>query len=193
MITGKAISVHANASTTIRRKKPRRKKMRGLMIMAKVVKMGIHYGPAAFSVIHHHGSKDNSPTPRYIWDMLNREFDFNFDPCPLNEQGLRQFDGLLSEWGSRTFVNPPFSKKIEWVKKAVAEQKKDKLVVMLLPVDTSTSWFHDLVLPNAEVRWLRGRMKLASGKHAMYATMFCIFRPKKAVDKPKEASRNEGA
>lgn len=128
--------------------------------------------------MHHRGSKDNSPTPTYIYEMLDAEFHFNFDPCTLNDAGLRTFDGLGSDWGTRTFVNPPFSKKIDWIRKAVQEQKKGNLVVMLLPVDTSTAWFHDLILPNTEIRWLKGRMKLPSGKHAMYATMFCIFRPK---------------
>ncbi len=64
------------------------------------------------------------------------------------------------------------------MEKAIAEQKKGKLTVMLLPVDTSTGWFHDLIMPNAEIRWLRGRLKLDNGKHPVYASFLAIFKPR---------------
>jgi hypothetical protein len=84
------------------------------------------------------GFKDSSPTPKYFYDQINAEFHFDFDPCPLTNN-LRDFDGLTSDWrGKRIFVNPPFSQKPQWIRKAIEESKKGKLVVMLLPVDTST-------------------------------------------------------
>ena len=36
-----------------------------------------------------------------------------FDPCPYQAN----FDGLKIEWKERNFVNPPYSKLREWVKK----------------------------------------------------------------------------
>jgi len=120
------------------------------------------------------GSKDNGTTPRYFYEELDQEFHFNFDPCPSNPA----FDGLSADWGTRTFVNPPFSKKVPWIKKAIEQAEKGNLVVMLLPVDTSTRWFHDLILPNAEIRWIRGRLKGDRGKPYMWATMLAIFRPR---------------
>lgn len=127
------------------------------------------------------GKKDNSPTPKWFYQELDKEFHFDFDPCPINPEDLRSQDGLGSEWGLRNFVNPPYSKKRAWMEKAIVEQNKGKLIVMLLPVDTSTGWFHDLLLPNADIRWLRGRLRLDNGNHPVYASMLAIFRPKNAL------------
>lgn len=120
--------------------------------------------------------RDNYPTPISLYDKLDGEFHFDYDPCPINPPHLRERDGL-GDWGLRNYVNPPYSKKTIWLKKAIEEQKKGKLSVFLLPVDTSTSWFHDLILPNAEIRWLRGRVHFSPGKPAMFASMIVIFRP----------------
>lgn len=119
------------------------------------------------------GLKDKGPTPRDFYAQLDAEFHFDFDPCPSNPK----FDGLKVDWGLRNFCNPPYSEKRKWIQKAMVEQKKGKLTVMLLPVDTSTAWFLDDVLPNATVRWVRGRLKLDNGKHPAYASMLAIFKP----------------
>ena len=107
---------------------------------------------------------DNWETPKELFNKLNEEFNFNFDPCPIcfDDEIPPEKDGLLIEWGSRNFVNPPYSRKLkdEFVKKAIEESRKGKLVVMLLPVSTSTILFHDFIKPNAkEIRFLRGRVK----------------------------------
>jgi len=122
------------------------------------------------------GANDNEPTPKYFYEELNKEFNFDFDPCPHNPT----FDGLAIEWGQRNYVNPPYSKKIKWIEKALEEQKKGRFSVMLLPVDTSTSWFQDMIFPNCEIRWVRGRLKLDNGKHPAYASMLAIFNGKSA-------------
>lgn len=127
---------------------------------------------------------DDVQTPKSVYEALDREFHFTFDPCPPNPAGLRLRDGL-GDWGERNYVNPPYSKKTVWIKKAIEEQKKGHLTVMLLPVDTSTRWFHDLVLPYAEIRWLRGRIRFyenqkESKSPAKFASMICVFRPKQS-------------
>ena len=130
---------------------------------------------------------DNTGTPQELYSTLEREFHFDHDPCPLNPEGLRSTDGL-GDWGQSNFCNPPYSNKEPWIRKAIEEQAKGKLTVMLLPVDTSTAWFHDLILPHAEIRWLRGRLTFhARGSPAKFASMLCIFRPKASVKmaKPK--------
>jgi len=40
---------------------------------------------------------DNWGTPKEFYDELDKEFHFDFDPCPLNHT----FDGLTCEWGGR--------------------------------------------------------------------------------------------
>ena len=105
---------------------------------------------------------DNWETPKDLYNRLNTEFIFDFDPCPICYDGNLQFDGLSIEWGNRNFVNPPYSKKLKesFVLKGIEESKKGKLCVFLLPVSTSTKLFHDHIVPNAkEIRFLRCRVK----------------------------------
>ena len=106
---------------------------------------------------------DNCETPLYLYNELNKEFNFDFDPCPICfDEITPDKDGLLIEWGQRNFVNPPYSRKLKeaFVKKAIEESKKGKLCVCLLPVSTSTILFHDYILPNAhDIRFLKGRVK----------------------------------
>ena len=97
-------------------------------------------------------------TPKDFYEKLDKEFNFNFDPCPL----FADFDGLEIEWGERNFINPPYSRKLKdaFVKKAIEEASKGKLCVLLLPVSTSTILFHDYIQPNAdEIRFIKGRIK----------------------------------
>ena len=74
---------------------------------------------------------DNWETPSYIYDELNKEFDFDFDPCPINHD-ISKWDGLKVEWGNRNFINPPYSRKLKeaFVKKAIEQSKKGKLCVL---------------------------------------------------------------
>ncbi len=102
---------------------------------------------------------DNWATPKELYNKLNDEFHFDFDPCPLNDgEILPENDGLLIEWGKRNFINPPYSKELkeQFIKKAIQESKKGKVCVMLLPVSTSTKIFHDHIQPNAiEIRFIK--------------------------------------
>ena len=125
---------------------------------------------------------DDWKTPDYIYDELNNEFDFNFDPCPLNST----FDGLKVDWKERNFINPPYSRKLKelFIIKAFAESQKGKLCVMLLPVSTSTKIFHEVIYYNAEIRFLRGRVHfigknkegiIVKNKCGMHDSMVVIF------------------
>ena len=113
--------------------------------------------PMKFNTSNTH---DNWKTPKWLYDQLNYEFNFDFDPCPLNND-IDKFNGLEIEWGRSNFVNPPYSKglKDKFIMKAYDEWKKGKTVVMLLPVHTSTKIFHSVIYYNAEIRFLEGRVK----------------------------------
>jgi len=81
-------------------------------------------------------------TPPELYAELDAEFAFDFDPCPFPlPEG---FDGLTCEWGKSNYVNPPFGSIIHegrkkgptaWVRKAIAEWRKGKRVVLVYPVD----------------------------------------------------------
>lgn len=109
----------------------------------------------------HINNDDNYATPPEFYNELNKEFNFNFDPCPYNEGEIVN-DGLKNEWGGCSFVNPPYSQKLkeEFIKKGIEEAKKGKTCVFLIPVSTSTVLFHKYIKPNAsEIRFIKGRIK----------------------------------
>jgi hypothetical protein len=81
-------------------------------------------------------------TPPDLYDQLNNEFNFNFDPCPYPLPD--GFDGLTCEWGTSNYVNPPFGSIVHqgkkkgataWVRKAIEEHAKGKRVVLVYPID----------------------------------------------------------
>ena len=102
---------------------------------------------------------DNWCTPKAIYDALDSEFHFDFDPCPYPRSS---WDGLTIEWGRVNFVNPPYSETGKWCQKALEEHAKGKVVVMLLRLDASTKWFRDLILPNAEIRLFYDRLSFVN-------------------------------
>ena len=134
---------------------------------------------------------DDWATPKEFYDNLNNEFNFNFDPCPINHD-ISLWDGLKIEWKERNFINPPYSNKKEsgylkesFVKKAIEESKKGKLCVMLLPVSTSTKLFHNIILvEKPEIRFIFKRIKFCgintfgeyvTTKAPMHDSMIVIF------------------
>jgi len=105
-------------------------------------------------------------TPSDVYQKLNQEFNFDFDPCPYPLPN--GFDGLTTEWGKSNYVNPPFgsipqdrtiklpstlsAKKkgmTAWVRKAIAENKKGKQVVLVYPLPR---WLFMLLDMKAEIR-----------------------------------------
>jgi len=119
-------------------------------------------------------SDDHWATPASLYEALNAEFDFNDDPCPLHGDELT--DGLKREWGSRTFMNPPYSNIAPWIHKAYLESRKGKLIVGLLRGDTSTKWFHNWVLGKAEIRFVKGRVKFGDrNRPAPFASIIAIW------------------
>lgn len=81
-------------------------------------------------------------TPPELMQSLQLEFNFDHDACPFPKPD--EYDGLTSEWGQSTYVNPPFGSIIHegkkkgptaWMRKAIQESKKGKKVVVVYPVD----------------------------------------------------------
>lgn len=113
-------------------------------------------------------TSDEWETPQGEVDALEAEFGaFDLDPCAREdtckaaEYYTKEDNGLLQPWYGKVFVNPPYSDPGPWCKKAVEEVASGRaaLVVACLPAATDTAWFHDCVLPYAELRFRRGRIK----------------------------------
>lgn len=95
-------------------------------------------------------------TPEDLMAELQDEFAFDFDACPYPKPDA--FDGLTADWGSSTWVNPPFGSIIQdgkkkgptaWARKAIAEYRKGNRVVMVFPLD---KWILMLLAAGATVR-----------------------------------------
>lgn len=124
---------------------------------------------------------DKWQTPPEIYNPLNDEFKFNYDPCPITWK-IGDPDGLITEWGASTFCNPPYSNVAEWIKKASIESEKGKKVVMLINAITDTIAFHEYIYGKAEIRFLKGRIKFINPLNPsqrtpnVKASMIVIFR-----------------
>ena len=131
----------------------------------------------AFNKVMFSSTHDNWSTPEDVYKELNEEFHFNDDPCPLKSFGYG-LDGLARLWGTRAFVNPPFSNIKYWCKKAYAEYLNGKLVVMLIPSRTDTKYWHDYIMKATEIRFIKGRLKFG-GSHnsAPFPSAIIVFKP----------------
>ena len=112
-------------------------------------------------------------TPIDLYNALDKEFNFNDDPCPLKSK----VDGLHREWGTRTFLNPPYGYEIgKWLATAWLESMKGKTIVCLIPSRTDTRWWHDYVMKAREIRFLRGRLRFGDAVNsAPFPSAVVIF------------------
>lgn len=109
----------------------------------------------------HGGNKDGKHywlTRPDLYREFNKEFNFDFDPCPYPKPDT--FCGLDADWGQSNWVNPPFGSIVKegkkkgptaWARKAIAEHEKGKSVVLVYPID---KWVHYLLNAGAELRSL---------------------------------------
>ena len=125
--------------------------------------------------VHFSSATDRWATPVDVYQALDDEFCFDFDPCPLDgtENGLATL--FLSWEGRRVFCNPPYGPGIaKWLERGL----EANLAVFLIPSRTDTKWFHEIVLPNAEeIRFIKGRLKFGDAVNsAPFPSMIVIFK-----------------
>jgi hypothetical protein len=124
-------------------------------------------------------------TPPALYAELDAEFAFDFDPCPYPLPP--GFDGLTCDWRHSNFVNPPFGSIMHqgpgdkkpkkkgptaWVRKALAEHRKGKTVVLVYPIDKWVLMLLDVIGAQVrnlgDVRWLAtedGSQGKGTGRH----------------------------
>lgn len=120
---------------------------------------------------------DNVQTPPELYEILNNEFHFNFDPCPLNPTQ----NGLLIDWKSSNFVNPPYSQVQDWIKKGIIEMKKGNLSVFLITARLNTNyWINSVYKYASEIRFVLNRIKFVGYDAGFPIPMaIVIFDPKR--------------
>lgn len=128
---------------------------------------------------------DSRETPQEFFDKLNEEFSFDIDVCASSENAkcdiffTKEQDALAQRWKGICWCNPPYGREVgKWVKKAYISSKQSNcIVVMLLPARTDTKWFHEYIYNQAEIRFIKGRLKFGgSANSAPFPIMVVIFR-----------------
>ena len=116
-------------------------------------------------------------TPDDLYNILNKEFNFDFDPCPTYHESTT-WNGLTISWKKSNYCNPPYNNQKAWVEKAYNESLKNKTCVMLLPARTDTKLFHDFIFKKAnEIRFIKGRLKFKPYTNsAPFPSMIVIFK-----------------
>lgn len=121
-------------------------------------------------------------TPPELYERLNAKYGpYDYDPCP--NPRPEGYDGLLAEWGQRSYVNPPFGSIVvpwstrkqgptAWVRKSILEWRKGKAVTLVYPVDKWVLMLLDVLGAKVEnlgdVRWLAiedGSAGKGTGRH----------------------------
>lgn len=100
-------------------------------------------------------------TPQEIYQALDAEFHFDYDPCPFPRP--EDFNGIAVPWGNSNYVNPPFRKidgafgagPTAFVRKAIEEQALGRTSVIVIPTQ---SYVNMLLEAGAECRSM-GRIK----------------------------------
>jgi phage N-6-adenine-methyltransferase len=135
--------------------------------------------------------KDVWQTPDELLDLIKDNIDL--DPCAADDTNIgdtnyiEDDDGLSKEWFGTVFVNPPFTNKKGFLKKAVSQDKKGNTSVIFVVTPDSTdvkSWWHTYIAPNATYIWFsRGRINYinpvvqcsSSSREPTWGTALSIF------------------
>lgn len=113
-------------------------------------------------------------TPKEVVDFFGP---FDYDPCTTKERaeylGIPKYDtietdGLKQKWPEKgkIWINPPFTKKFEFLKKAVEHTNAcwGSTVYILFPIDSLTTKKFDDIIPYYYTVYLpNGRIKFEDG------------------------------
>ncbi len=128
----------------------------------------------------HNKTATTVQTPTDLYDALNREFNFDFDPCPLDPQP--KVDGLQIEWKKSNFVNPPYDKVGPWIEKAIKEAVNfGNKSAFLIPFRANTKYFTDMVFRWCTNLYVFSKRIIFEGYTAPLPLLMCIvvFDPEK--------------
>ena len=136
--------------------------------------------------VHFNSDSNEWETPKYLYDQLDKEFNFTLDPCCTEQSAkcekyyTKEDDGLKQDWSKDiVFMNPPYGREIpKWIKKAYNESLKGAIVVCLIPARTDTRYWWNYIFPYAEIRFIKGRLKFIQENYAPFPSAVVIFNKK---------------
>jgi phage N-6-adenine-methyltransferase len=105
---------------------------------------------------------DQWETPPWLWKQLNEIFNFDYDACCTNYNQLAPLFGdvLEKDWPlGNIFMNPPYSKPKEFLRRAYEASLDGTTVVALIKGDPSTTWWNEWVKDKATLIWLPKRVR----------------------------------
>ncbi len=140
--------------------------------------------------------QDEYGTPEELYyDLCNKFKIFpTLDVCATKQNAkcknfiTKEEDSLLFEWTETFFMNPPYSKVGQFMKKAYYQHLKHKVEGMILIfAKTDTQFWHSYIEEKAEVHFIKGRIKfLKDGfktkNSAPYWSCIVIYRLKRTKE-----------
>lgn len=116
------------------------------------------------------GKKDDWQTPDRVLDPIQRTDPIDMDPCagPNTDIGkinlTEEDDGFTTPWEGVVFMNPEFSRKAKWIKRAIDQYENNRTVdrvYILVPDSTDVKeWWHGMIVPNCSwTVFFEGRVK----------------------------------
>lgn len=124
-------------------------------------------------------------TPDHIFIPLDRKYQFTLDPCCTEDTKKCKIyytpteNGLIQNWKhERVFVNPPYSRNnIDlWMKKCFEESLQGTFIVALIPVSSSSKWWHNYVLNHAELQFYERRIRFKGAPFtAPFSSVLAIY------------------
>tara|TARA_R110002020_G_scaffold450586_1_gene664217 strand:- start:368 stop:775 length:408 start_codon:yes stop_codon:yes gene_type:complete len=101
-------------------------------------------------------------TPPELYEELDNEFHFDFDPCPYP----KNIDSLNMTWGKMNYVNPPFKKvdggTMPFIHKAITESKLGKSSFIVFNVRSAVNQLlraGAIPRPMGRIKWLECKTK----------------------------------
>lgn len=143
--------------------------------------------------------KDTYKTPRYLIERLEKEFgQITLDVCA-NEQNKvcenfisKEQNALVSDWTTSgiVFCNPPYSKKDEFLEKAIEQSKTGQKIIMLVPCTPETLFFRQCKDKSNWLLCMNGRLVFEGlgnneNSQAKFPSMLIFFKIEK-TDKMKD-------
>ena len=127
-------------------------------------------------------------TPNDLFRVLDDEFHFVWDLAAGAHNSKVPNGSFFSEESSAfdhdwprgpCWLNPPYGKGMnEWADRILEQTKLGTTVVMLIPVRSSTKWWHKLVPHASEVRLMKGRIQfVGADRRAPFPTCVIVFVP----------------